>query len=68
VVLIWNPVLIRLWNKIYNVTITIDSITSDEPTISDRGSGSKKHAPDADGVGTDTALLSVQEKVMAGYM
>ncbi len=67
-VLIWNPVLIRLWNKIYNVTITIDSITSDEPTISDRGSDSKKHAPDADGVGTDTVLLSVQEKVMAGYM
>ena len=29
------------------VTITITSITSDEPTASDKGSGGAKHAPDA---------------------
>jgi hypothetical protein len=39
------------------VTITITGITSDEATASDKGSGGAKHAPDADGVGTDTARV-----------
>jgi hypothetical protein len=43
-----------------DITITITSITSDEPTASDKGSGGAKHAPDADGVGTDTALLRAE--------
>ena len=34
------------------VTITVDAITSDEPTATDEGSGGKSHAPDAEGVGT----------------
>ena len=42
------------------VTITIDSITSDEPTASDKGSGGKKHSPDASGVGTDTASVRAE--------
>lgn len=39
------------------VTIRISSITSDEPTASDEGSGGAKHAPDASGLDTDTASL-----------
>ena len=42
------------------VTIMITGITSDEATASDEGSGGAKHAPDADGVGTDTALLRAE--------
>jgi hypothetical protein len=42
------------------VTITIAGITSDEPTASDEGSGGAKHAPDAAGVGTDTAILRAE--------
>ncbi len=43
-----------------DVTITITSITSDEPTASIEGAGGAKHAPDADGVGTDTASLRAE--------
>ena len=39
------------------LSITITSITSDEPTASDKGSGGAKHAPDASGVGTGTAMI-----------
>lgn len=42
------------------VTIIITGITSDEPTASDKGSGGAKYAPDADGVGTDTAQLRAE--------
>ena len=42
------------------VTITITAITSDEPTESDKGSGGAKHAPDADGVGTDKASVRAE--------
>ena len=42
------------------VTITIDAISSDEPTASDKGSGGAKHAPDASGVGTDTASVRAE--------
>ena len=42
------------------VTITIDAITSDEPTSSDEGSGGANHAPDAYGVGTDTASVRAE--------
>ena len=42
------------------VTIIITGITSDEPTASDEGAGGEKHAPDADGVGTDTAGLRAE--------
>jgi len=42
------------------VTIIITGITSDEATASDEGSGGAEHAPDADGVGTDTALLRAE--------
>jgi hypothetical protein len=42
------------------VSITITSITSDEPTASDEGAGGAKHAPDATGVGTDTAQLRAE--------
>lgn len=42
------------------VTIEITGITSDEPTASDKGSGGAKHAPDAAGVGTDTAVLRAE--------
>jgi hypothetical protein len=40
-----------------NIVITITSITSDEPTASMPGAGGSKHAPDAYGVGTETAWL-----------
>jgi len=43
-----------------DVTITITGITSDEPTASIKGAGGAKHAPDADGVGTDTASLRAE--------
>jgi len=42
------------------VTITITAITSDEATASDKGSGGAKHAPDASGVGTDTASVRAE--------
>ncbi len=42
------------------VTIVITGITSDEATASDKGAGGAKHAPDADGVGTDTAELRAE--------
>ena len=42
------------------VTITITGITSDEPTASDKVSGGAKHAPDAYGVGTDTASVRAE--------
>lgn len=42
------------------VTITVTGITSDEATASDLGSGGAKHAPDADGVGTDTASVRAE--------
>jgi hypothetical protein len=42
------------------VTITVTNITSDEPTASIKGAGGAKHAPDADGVGTDTASLRAE--------
>jgi hypothetical protein len=42
------------------VTIEVTGITSDEPTATDKGSGGAKHAPDADGVGTDTPSVRVE--------
>jgi len=42
------------------VTILITGITSDEPTASDEGAGGAKHAPDADGVGSNTAQLRAE--------
>jgi hypothetical protein len=42
------------------VTITITGITSDEPTATIKGAGGAKYAPDADGVGTDTASLRAE--------
>jgi streptogramin lyase len=42
------------------VTIIVTGITSDEPTASDKGSGGPQHAPDAKGVGTDTAWLRAE--------
>ena len=42
------------------VTITITNITSDEPTASIEGAGGAEHAPDADGIGTDTASLRAE--------
>jgi large repetitive protein len=42
------------------VTITIDAITSDEATASEKGAGGKKHAPDASGIGTDTASVRAE--------
>ena len=42
------------------VTITVTGITSDEPTASIKGAGGDKHAPDASGVGTDTASLRAE--------
>jgi len=42
------------------VTIEITGITSDEPTATDKGSGGAKHAPDATGVGTDTASVRAE--------
>jgi YVTN family beta-propeller protein len=42
------------------VTITITGITSDEATATDLGAGGAKHAPDATGVGTDTASVRAE--------
>lgn len=42
------------------VNINIASITSDEPTASDPGSGGSQHAPDAQGINTNTAQLRVE--------
>ena len=42
------------------ITITIMAITSDEPTATDLGSGGPKHAPDASGIGTDTAMVRAE--------
>ena len=43
------------------VLITVTGITSDEPTASIKGAGTEhKYAPDADGVGTDTASLRAE--------
>ncbi|MDD4875770.1 MAG: hypothetical protein PHQ86_01355 [Dehalococcoidales bacterium] len=42
------------------VTITITAITSDEATATDAGLGGAKHAPDADGVGLDTASVRAE--------
>ena len=42
------------------ITITITAITSDEVTATDEGSGGAKHAPDADGVSTDTASVRAE--------
>ena len=42
------------------VTITILGITSDEATATDLGAGGAKHAPDADGIGTDTASVRAE--------
>jgi PKD repeat protein len=42
------------------VSITITGITSDEPTASDEGSGGSLHAPDASGVGTNTAIIRAE--------
>jgi len=42
------------------VTITVTGITSDEATASDKGSGGAKHAPDAEGVGTDTPSVRAE--------
>ncbi len=42
------------------VTITITGITSDEPTASIEGAGGAKHAPDASGIGTDTASVRAE--------
>ena len=43
-----------------SVTITITNITSDEPTASIKGAGGATHAPDASGVGTDTASVRAE--------
>jgi hypothetical protein len=43
-----------------DVTITITNITSDEPTASIDGAGGDDKAPDASGVGTDTASLRAE--------
>ncbi|MBC2696322.1 MAG: hypothetical protein HF982_13810 [Desulfobacteraceae bacterium] len=42
------------------VTITILSISSDEPTALDEGAGGAAHAPDASGVGTDAARVRAE--------
>ncbi len=42
------------------ISIIITSITSDEPTASDNSSGGSKHAPDAYGIGTDTASVRAE--------
>jgi len=42
------------------VAFTIIAITSDEPTASDEGSGGANHAPDADGVSTNTARVRAE--------
>jgi hypothetical protein len=43
-----------------DVTITITGITSDEPTATIGGAGGDKHAPDAYGVGTETASVRAE--------
>jgi hypothetical protein len=43
-----------------DVTITITGITSDEPTATIEGAGGDKHAPDAGGVGTETASVRAE--------
>jgi len=35
-------------------------MNSDEPTSSDKGSGGARHAPDAAGIGTDTASVRAE--------
>ena len=42
------------------ITITITGITSDEPTASDEGPRGPRFAPDAEGVGTDTASVRAE--------
>jgi streptogramin lyase len=42
------------------VTIDIVSITSDEATASEKGSGGKKHAPDGSGIGSKTASVRAE--------
>ncbi len=42
------------------VSPSIFAISSDEPPASDKGAGGKRHAPDAFGLGTDTALLRAE--------
>jgi hypothetical protein len=42
------------------VRIIITGITSDEPTTTIKGAGGDKHAPDAYGVGTDTASVRAE--------
>jgi streptogramin lyase len=42
------------------VTITVTNITSDEPTTVIDGAGGAEHAPDARGVGADTASLRAE--------
>ncbi|UCF08232.1 MAG: hypothetical protein JSW28_00640, partial [Thermoplasmata archaeon] len=42
------------------ITITVISITSDEPTATAKGAGGANHAPDAYGVGTDTASIRAE--------
>ncbi|HXW98350.1 MAG TPA: Ig-like domain-containing protein [Methanomicrobiales archaeon] len=44
------------------ISIVITKITSDEPSSSATGAGGKTHAPDATGVGTDTATLLRSER------
>jgi len=42
------------------VTIIVNTITSDEPTATAKGAGGSKYAPDADGAGTDTAIVRAE--------
>jgi len=42
------------------VNIRITGITSDEPTDSEGSAGDDRHSPDADGIGTDTAMLRAE--------
>jgi hypothetical protein len=42
------------------VTITVTAVSSDESSVSEKGSGGKNHAPDALGVGTDTVSLRAE--------
>ncbi|MEW6382033.1 MAG: MopE-related protein [bacterium] len=67
--IIAEPSVTEIWppdNKMVKVGIlgvakpVITSITSDEPTISDKGLFADKNAPDAAGVGTDTAFLRAE--------
>jgi hypothetical protein len=43
-----------------SITITITSITSDEATATAKGAAGAKHAPDASGVGTSTAMVRAE--------